>query len=125
VTDALPTIVGIVLVACAAAFALLPLAGGTRASAPTVEPLASDRTALYRQVLELEFDYQVGKLSAEDFHQLSTELLGQAGELMREERGSLLGELDDEIEREITAARAAFSAARHSGRSKKTASSAR
>jgi len=125
VTDALPTIVGIVLVACAAAFALLPLARGTPAVAPMVEPLATDRSAIYRQVLELEFDYQVGKLSVEDFHQLSTELLGQAGELMREERGSLLGELDDEIEREIAAARAAFAAARRSGRSKKTASSAR
>lgn len=124
-TDGLPTIVGIVLVACAAAFALLPLARGTRAAEPTVEPPATDRTALYRQVLELEFDYQVGKLSAQDFHQLSTELLGQAGELMRADRGSLLGELDDEIEREIAAARAALSAARRTGRSRRTAGSAR
>jgi len=87
---------------------------------------ATDRSTIYRQVLELEFDYQVGKLSVEDYHQLATDLLAQAGELIREERGGLLGELDDEIEREIAAARAAFTAARHGVRSSGgTASSAR
>jgi hypothetical protein len=127
VSDVVPTIVGIVLVACAAGFALLPLARGTRAAANTSEPSETDRSGIYLQVLELEFDYQVGKLSAQDFHQLSIELLGQAGELIRAERGSLLGELDDEIEREIAAARAAFSAARRprSAKSKRTASTAR
>jgi hypothetical protein len=127
VSDVVATILGIVLVACAAGFALLPLARGTRAATITTEPSQTDRSGIYLQVLELEFDYQVGKLSAQDFHELSTELLGQAGELIRAERGSLLGELDDEIEREIVAARAAFSAARRSGRakSKRAASTAR
>jgi hypothetical protein len=117
VTDALPTIVGIVLVALAAAFALLPLARGTGTPAPTSESNATDRAAIYRQVLELEFDYQVGKVSAEDYNQIASELLAQAGDLMREERGSPIAEIDDEIEREIAAARAAFTAARRSGRS--------
>jgi hypothetical protein len=124
VSDALPTILGIVLVALAAGFALLPLARGSTAPGTTSEaPQATDRSLVYRQVLELEFDYQLGKLSTEDFNQLTAELLGQAGQLMREEHGDL-AELDDEIEREIAAARAAFSAARQSGRSKRTAGTA-
>ena len=75
-------------------------------------------------MLELEFDYQVGKLSTEDFHELSAQLLGHAGELMRAERGEI-GELDDEIEREISAARAAFAEARRTGRSRRAAGTRR
>jgi hypothetical protein len=111
--DSLPTILGIALVAAAAAFALLPLAHGTRGEnlASSESVAGADRFALYRQVLELEFDYQLGKMSAEDYAKLSAELMAQAGEALRTERGSLL-ELDEEIEREIAAARAAFAAAR-------------
>jgi hypothetical protein len=109
--DILPTLVGIALVAAAAAFALLPFARGGRIDSATNEPAAVGRFRIYRQVLELEFDYEVGKLSTEDYTALSAELLAQAGEAMREERGSM-GELDEEIEREIAAARTAFTAAR-------------
>jgi hypothetical protein len=111
--DWLPTLLGVALVACAAAIALLPLVRGAPqlSSTSDSEPESVDRFDLYRQVLELEFDYQVGKLSREDYQQLSTELLGQAGLSLREERTSL-AELDEEIEREIAAARAAFVAAR-------------
>jgi hypothetical protein len=124
VNDALPTLIGIALVAVAAGFALLPLARGTAAANVAPEAPVADRALIYRQVLEMEFDYQVGKLSAEDFHSLSTQLLGQAGELMREERGGV-GELDEEIEREIAAARAAFTAARRGSRSRRAASTRR
>jgi len=124
VSDFLPTLVGIALVACAAAFALLPLARGRPAAPVRAAAPASDRSLIYQQVLEVEFDYQVGKLSTEDFHQLSAQLLGQAGELMRAERGDI-GELDDEIEREIAAARAAFAAARRAGSSKRAAGTPR
>ena len=110
-SDVLPTILGIILVAAAAAFALVPFARGARADALASEPTAPDRFVLYRQVLELEFDYQLGKLSAEDFKQQSSELMAEAGQALAEERGSI-GELDAEIEREIAAARAAFAAAR-------------
>ena len=122
-TDVLPTIVGIALVACAAGFALLPLANRRQVPVAVPEDPATERSAIYRQVLELEFDYQVGKLSIDDYRLLSAQLLGQAGELMREERGSV-GELDEEIEREIAAARAAFTAARES-RPKRAARSSR
>jgi cytochrome c-type biogenesis protein CcmI len=106
----IPTILGIVLVAAAAAFVLLPLARGPQIVAEVPEA-APDRFGLYRQVLELEFDRELGKLSTEDFEQLSGELLAEAGQALRDERGAV-GELDAEIEREIAAARAAFVAAR-------------
>ena len=116
--DLLPSIIGILLVAGAAAFVLLPFARGARAG--TVLLAADDdprreRFALYQQVLELEFDRQVGKLSAEDFQQLSAELLAEAGQALRDERGTV-GEIDAEIEEEIAAARAAFAAARQTAK---------
>jgi hypothetical protein len=120
--DILPTILGIALVAAAAAFALLPFA---RASTPepagSAEPGPTDRFGLYRQVMELEFDVQVGKLAAEDYDQLSRALLAEAGQALRQERGNI-AELDDEIEREIAAARAAFAAARQTRRARRPAS---
>ncbi len=122
--DLLPTLVGIALVACAAGFALLPLARGSRAAVDLPAAGIADRAQIYQQVLELEFDYQLGKLSAEDFHKLSTELLAQASELLQAERGKV-SELDEEIEREIIAARAAFAAARSSGSGKPSAGSRR
>jgi cytochrome c-type biogenesis protein CcmI len=114
--DVLFTIFGIVLVAAAAAFVLLPFAHGAH-----VEPLVAadnpetDRFALYTQVLELEFDHQLGKISTADFEQVRAELLAQAGAALREERGSV-GAVDAQIEREIAAARAAFAAARATSR---------
>jgi cytochrome c-type biogenesis protein CcmI len=112
----LPSILGIVLVAAAAAFVLLPFTRGAHIEqvAPSENPSA-DRNAIYRQVLELEFDRDVGKLSQSDFEQLSGELLAQASDALREERGTL-GEVDEDIEQEIAAARAAFAAARQAGR---------
>ena len=111
--DLLPAVLGLVLVAAAAAFALLPFARGTSTLETSSVSVDSgiDRFGLYRQVLELEFDHQLGKLSAADYEQLSQELLAQAGQALREERGNL-GAVDEEIEREIAAARAAFAAAR-------------
>jgi hypothetical protein len=110
-TDVLPTILGIVLVAAAAAFVLLPLARGATIEPVWSEPIPADRFSLYRQVLELEFDRELGKLSAEDYAHLAGQLLAQASQALLEERGGI-GELDEEIEREIAAARAAFAAAR-------------
>ena len=110
--DVLPTIIGIVLVAAAAAFVLVPFARGARSeSSPAAENRATERFGLYQQVLELEFDHQLGKLSTADFEQLTGQLLAQAGDALREERGTL-GAIDEEIEREIAAARAALAAAR-------------
>jgi cytochrome c-type biogenesis protein CcmI len=120
--DLVPSILGIVLVAAAAAFVLLPFARGARAevSPAPVEGDKPDRFALYQQVLELDFDRQLGKLSAEDYDTLSAELLAEAGQALRQERGAI-GEIDQEIEREIAAARAAFAAARQGGPAAKPA----
>ena len=121
--DFLPTVVGIVLVAMVAAFALLPLLRGTSEQLVPVtttsdNPASLERFELYRQVLELEFDYRVGKLAQADYEQLTAELLARAGSLLRDERASApagvgpgLDELDEEIEREIAAARKALAAA--------------
>ena len=74
--------------------------------------------------MELEFDVQVGKLAAEDYEQLSRALLAEAGQALKQERGST-AELDAEIEREIAAARAAFAAARQTRRARKPAGTPR
>jgi hypothetical protein len=117
--DLLPSILGIMLVAAAAAFVLFPFARGAHTEHAMAADVVgtADRFGLYRQILELEFDRDMGKLSAADFDALSAELLAQAGEALREQRGTL-GALDDEIEREIAAARAAFAAARQPSRRK-------
>ena len=78
-SDVLPTILGIILVAAAAAFALVPFARGARADSLAAEPGVPDCFVLYRQVMELEFDHQLGKLSAEDLEQQSQELMAEAG----------------------------------------------
>ena len=109
--DTLPTIIGIVLVAVAAAFALLPFARTSRVESSVPESETVDRYSLYRQVVEAEFDFQLGKLAADDYAQLSSQLLAEAGNVLRDEKGSV-AEIDEEIEREIAAARAAFAAAR-------------
>jgi hypothetical protein len=112
--DILPTLLGIALVAAASVFVLLPFARGARpAASSSSDPAPTDRFFLYRQVLEMEFDHQLGKLSTEDYQHLSNELLAEAGQALRQERGNIV-ELDAEIEAEIAAARAAFAAARSS-----------
>jgi hypothetical protein len=118
--DVLPTVLGIVLVAAAAAFALLPFARGVPSEVTSAEGGATDRFTLYRQVIELEFDFQMGKLTGEDYTRLSGKILAEAGQALRDEKGDL-GEVDEEIEREIAAARAAFAAARQSTQPKRAA----
>jgi hypothetical protein len=115
--DVWPTILGIGLVAVAAAFALLPFARGSTAdSTDAAEPGLPDRFGLYRQLVELEFDVQLGKLAVAEYERLADGLLADASDALNQERGNI-GELDAEIEREISAARAAFAAARRSSRS--------
>jgi uncharacterized protein YceH (UPF0502 family) len=108
-----PTAIGVLLVGIAAAFALVPFARGAGDAdeiSPTL-PAQDERMNIYQQVLELELDQELGKLSDEDYRSLSSGLLAQASVLLREERGATAA-LDDELEQEIAAARAAFAAAR-------------
>ena len=123
---ALPVILGVLLVALAAAAALLPLLRGAPAQPTTVtvaNPAEAERFQLYKQVLELEFDQQTGKLSSEDFGALSRELLSRAGELLHAGQPGLepvaaspATDVEAEIEREIAAARKAFARARREQR---------
>lgn len=112
--DVLPTLLGIALVAAAAAFALVPFARPRRVL-DDVGALGlattTARFAVYRQLLELEFDRDLGKLSQDDYAAVSAELLNDAAAALRSERGALVA-VDADIEREIAAARAAFAAAR-------------
>ena len=78
VTLDVPTVLGILLVAAAAGFVLLPIARGTRPEVVASDPGPVDRFGLYRQVLELEFDRELGKLSTADYEELSAELLAAA-----------------------------------------------
>jgi cytochrome c-type biogenesis protein CcmI len=120
-SGAVPVILGVLLVALAAAAALLPLLRGapTQSATATADPAEAERFELYRQVLELEFDQQTGKLSSEDFEALSRELLSRAGQLLHARQpeaeplaASPAGDIDAEVEREIAAARKAFARAR-------------
>jgi cytochrome c-type biogenesis protein CcmI len=123
---ALPVALGVLLVALAALAALLPLLRGApaEAAAATTSRAEAERFELYRQVLELEFDQQTGKLSTEDFEALSRELLGRAGQLLHARQApdepvtgaAPAPDIDAEIEREIAAARKAFARARREQR---------
>jgi cytochrome c-type biogenesis protein CcmI len=127
-TSAWPVILGVLLVAVAAAVALLPLLRGAPTQPAVVsvtDPAEAERFELYRQVLELEFDQQTGKLSAEDFEALTRELLARAGQLLhaRQAEGEIeavapsgASDIDAEIEREIAAARKAFARTRRGQR---------
>lgn len=104
-----PVLLGLVLVAGAAGFALWPLWHRPGASALVIPagPTPGERFELYRQVLELEFDEQTGKLAAEDGALLRAELLARASVSLRAERADLT-RLDEALEQEIAAARRAL-----------------
>jgi hypothetical protein len=112
--DTLPILLGVLLVVGVAAFALLPLMRPRQSNdlvVPVAEEPALDRMRLYQAVIDLELDYQTGKLSQGDFERLSAELLAQAGDQLRTSDREH-DDIDAQIEREIAAARRAFASAR-------------
>lgn len=116
--ELVPVVVGILAVVLTAAFALWPLVSRPMPADPVDEMDAATevergalRQGLYRQVLDLEFDLQTGKLSAEDYQALSSELLEQAALLMRADAVEE-SSLDEMIEQEIAAARLALASPR-------------
>ena len=112
-SDLFLPLLGIALVGAASVFALLPLAlnraPGLAEAAP--ETPAAQRFQLYRQVLELEFDHQTGKLSDEDLQASSADLLARAAALLESAQPETSA-IDEEIEREIAATRQVLAAAR-------------
>ena len=110
--DVVFTAIGVLIVAALCGFALLPLLRGSGASAaatsvPVDEGPEAERYRLYKQVLEMEFDWHTGKLAREDYESLSAPLLARAGELLTTSQAQA-ADVDAEIEREIQAARRTF-----------------
>ncbi|HZO28694.1 MAG TPA: c-type cytochrome biogenesis protein CcmI [Chloroflexota bacterium] len=101
-------LLGALVVLAVLAFVVVPLV--RRQQTESLPPIALDcpdeRAAIYRELLELELDQKVGKISEADFQELSDGLLARAAALISQE-DSLLNS-DDAIEREIAAARASL-----------------
>ena len=110
---------GTLAVAAALAFVAYPLFRRSASPAPEVEAAdsyAELRAAVYRELLDLEFDHRVGKLSDADFRQLSDACLARAAGLVAAEEQTTEA-LDARIEREVAAMRAALQASGHTDRS--------
>jgi hypothetical protein len=102
---------GLLLASLALVFVLYPVLKPTPDSEVTRDDaeLAERRRALYRQILEIEFDQRLGKLDETDARELSERLLSQAAELMASE-SSAEHEIEARVESEIQAARRALAA---------------
>ena len=102
-------VLGALVVLAVLAFVALPLVGG-RSTAATVTDAPDptlERAAIYRELLELELDLKVGKLAEADYREHSEALLARAAAIIAQEDASSTA-ADDQVEREIAAARAAF-----------------
>jgi hypothetical protein len=109
----------IVVVAALGIWVLQPLAGRRRGPAPPPDThraeLIEAKHAVYRSILDLEFDHQLGKVAPADYHELRREheqealgLLRELGDEGAQATGNLSGDdagALDVLEREIAAAR--------------------
>ena len=97
-----------------AAFVAMPLLareGAATSSLPVdVTPLADlkrRRLVVYDNLKDLEFEYQAGKLAAQDYQSLKQNYLGEAATLMAaSQEAEQLKEIDALLEREIAGRRA-------------------
>ena len=99
---------GLVVVAVIA-FVVLPLLRGRSVDTSTdvAAGPAEERAAVYRELLELELDQQVGKIAEADYRDLSDTLLARAAALISEEDAETAA-ADAQVEREIAAMRASL-----------------
>lgn len=100
--DAVAIIVGLILLLAASWFVLKPFRGRPRAgqaAAGTIRP-AEARTAALSALRDLDFDYQIGKISEEDYPGLRAQLVTEAARHMGPE-----SEDEDRIEAMIRARR--------------------
>ena len=105
-------LLGTLAVLAALAFVAYPLfrrSDHAPPSAEAPETFAERRAAIYRELLELEFDHRVGKLSDADFRQLADACLARATALVAAEEQTTEA-LDARVEREVAAMRAAMQA---------------
>lgn len=91
------------------AFVVLPLVRGVKAAPGATVALttAQERAAIYQELVELELDQRVGKVTEADYREQADVLLARAAALISEEDAQLSA-ADDQIEREIAAMRAAL-----------------
>jgi hypothetical protein len=82
----------VILLAVVIIYVLAPLYGRARAGedilAPDVTPavhLEEQRKVIYENVEDLEFEYQAGKLSQEDYQRTRQDYMTEAGDLMAQE----------------------------------------
>ena len=85
-------IFAVILLAVVIIYILAPLYGKVGASegvlTPDVTPavhLEEQRKVLYENVEDLEFEYQAGKLSKEDYRRTRQDYMAEAGDLMAQE----------------------------------------
>ena len=102
------------LVTATLAFVVYPLIRPPAASqAEVVEQatpphhLTSRRHAIYRDIVDLQFDRRMGKLTQADYQQLSEESLRRAADLLAQ-GDAADAQLEAHVEREIEATRAAL-----------------
>ncbi len=74
--------------------------------APAADP-AAERGSIYRELVELELDHRIGKVTAADFRELSDGLLARAAALIVAEDAET-HDVDEQVEREIGAMREAL-----------------
>jgi cytochrome c-type biogenesis protein CcmI len=89
------------------AFVLLPLVRRTTRPTITAAPESSavERAEIYRELVELELDQRIGKISEADYRAVCESLLERAASLISED-DLPASDVDRQIEREIASARA-------------------
>ncbi len=107
------TLLGTTLVLISLAVLVYPFLsrrGYTMAGDPTLERLRVARLRVYRQIADLEGDYQAGDLIEEDYRQQLGELRVAAAKIMQREEqlGAVRSDMES-LEREIEAARRGLS----------------
>jgi cytochrome c-type biogenesis protein CcmI len=102
-------LLGVLVVVAVVAFVVLPLLRGRRADGETqVSPdPASERAAIYRELMELELDQKVGKIADADYREINDALLARAAALISQEDADTAA-ADAQVEREIAEARKAL-----------------
>jgi hypothetical protein len=103
-------IVGLVALGLAV-WVLQPMAGRRRRAVPAADPRIGDlmeaKQSVYRSLIDLELDHELGKLDPEDYAWLRQEAKKEALDLIHQIEGQAQGSDDDTtLEEEIRAARA-------------------
>lgn len=117
-TEGLSYVAGAVVVLAVLVFVGWPLIRrqpDTPATRSRQSDPAEQRTQIYRELIELELDHRIGKLTAADYHEQSEAMLGRAAALIVAE-DIQVHTVDDQLEREIRAMRAALRLAPTSSR---------